>query len=310
MTTTPSKPLARPRLTGMARYNRKWGLILISPWLLGVVLFKLVPILASLVLSFTNFFLLDPQSVQFAGLANYAEIFKDPDVGVVLRQTLSLALIIIPFQTCASIFFAMVLSYKKLLMRNTIRSLFFLPSIVPSAAAMFVTQDFVNPRSGWLNRLILNPIGLGGLNHLGGRGNADTLFILASLWAVGPGFLIILSALQNIPNEIHEAARMDGANPVVHFLAITLPLISPAVFFSLIINLTAVFGGAILLDRGYSFNAATSSYDGYIHFVLFGMSQLGYASSLAWTFFVIVMIFVLTLFGTSRRWVYFPEAKA
>jgi multiple sugar transport system permease protein len=290
-------------------HNRLWGILLISPWLVGLIAFKLVPILVSLVFSLTNYMLLEPKNIQFAGIENYLKIFRDPDVGRVLWQTVSLGLMIIPFQTFASILLATILSYKKLLMKNAIRSLFFLPSIIPSAAAMYVTQGFINPSKGWLNQLILGPIGLASLNHLYSRNGGQTLFILTSLWAIGPGFLIILSALQHIPTEIHEAAQIDGANPVTHFFRITLPLVSPAVFFSLIINLTAVFGGAILLDRGNSFSTATSSYDGYIHYVLFGMFEVGYASSLAWMFFIIMLIVVLTIFGTSQRWVHFPDGK-
>ncbi len=304
-----NKPVPRPRWSGATLYNRMWGLLLISPWLIGVIVFKLTPILASLAYSFMNYMLLEPKLIQFAGLENYLKIFQDPDVGRVLWQTVSLGLMIIPVQTFSSVLLATVLSYKKLLMKNTIRSLFFLPSIIPSAAAMYVTQGFINPSKGWLNQLILGPIGLASLNHLYSRNGGTTLFILTSLWAIGPGFLIILSALQNIPTEIHEAAKIDGANTLTHFFRITLPLVSPAVFFSLIINLTAVFGGAILLDRGNSFTTATSSYDGYIHYVLFSMFQVGYASSLAWMFFIIMMIVVLTLFGTSKRWVYFPDGK-
>jgi multiple sugar transport system permease protein len=310
MNSVQPKSVSRPHRASGMPHNRLWGLLLISPWLIGMILFKLVPILVSLGFSLTNYMLLEPKNIQFSGIENYLKIFKDPDVGHVLWQTVSLGLMIIPFQTFASVLLATILSYKKLLMKNTIRSLFFLPSIIPSAAAMYVTQGFINPSKGWLNQLILGPIGLASLNHLYSRNGGQTLFILTSLWAIGPGFLIILSALQHIPTEIHEAAQIDGANPITHFFRITLPLVSPAVFFSLIINLTAVFGGAILLDRGNSFSAAISSYDGYIHYVLFGMFQVGYASSLAWMFFIIMVIVVLTLFGTSKRWVHFPDGKA
>ena len=311
MNSAQSKSVPRPRRTAKGlTHNRIWGLLLISPWLIGVILFKLTPIITSFIFSVTNYMLLEPKNIQFVGLENYLKIFKDPDVSHVLLQTVWLALMIIPFQTFASILLATLLSNKKLLMRNTIRSLFFLPSIIPAAAAMYVTQGFINPSKGWLNALILGPLGLASLNHLYSRNGGQTLFILSSLWAIGPGFLIIMSALQHIPDEIHEAARIDGANSLTHFFRITLPLVSPAIFFSLIINLTAVFGGAVMLNRGNSFQAAASSYDGYIHYVLFDMFQVGYASGLSWMFFIIMMIVVLTLFGTAKRWVYFPDGKA
>jgi multiple sugar transport system permease protein len=222
-------------------------------------------------------------------------------------------MVLIPLQISASVLLATLLSQKKLKMRNTVRSLFFLPSILPTAAAMFMFKGFVDPDVGWLNRLILGPIGLAGLNQLSAPHWEQTLFTLVSLWAIGPGFLIMMASLQAIPTEIHEAAQIDGANLFQHFFGITVPLISPAIFFTLILNLTAIFAGAILLDRGDTFggsySTATTSYDSYLHYVLFDLQKLGYASSLGWTFFAFVMIVVLALFATAKYWVYFPDAE-
>jgi len=291
------------------RFKRQIGLMLISPWLLGLLIFKLVPILASLVLSFTDFHLLNPDQMQLVGLGNYRIIFRDEEAVTVLWQTVKLALVIIPLQTFASIFIAALLSSQKLLAKNTMRTLFFLPSIIPAFAAALMWQGYVSPATGWLNRLILGPLGLETLNHFYSRGASQPLFILSSLWTIGPGILIMMGAMQGIPSEIYEAARIDGAGRLARFFKITIPLITPAIFFSLVLNLTSVFGGAILLDRGSRWRNDFSSYDGYINFVLFDMFKLGYASSLAWIFFVFVMILVLILFGTSKRWVYFPDRE-
>lgn len=299
------------------RRQRLWGLALISIWLIGFLIFKLLPILGSMLFSLTNWRLLDllhPENVQFVGLGNFVKIFNDQEALSVLLQSISLALIIIPVQTAASVFFATVLGNKKLKTKNAMRSLFFLPSIIPSAAAMFMFKGFVNPDTGWLNKLILGPLGLTGLNQLSSASGEEAFFILASLWAVGPGFLIIMSSLQAIPNEIHEAAQLDGANRLQHLFGITLPLASPAIFFTLVLNLTAVFSGSLLLDRGTNFSEtfsiSSTSYDSYLHYVLFDLQKLGYASSLGWTFFTFVLIVVLTLFATAKYWVYFPDAEA
>ena len=291
------------------RFKRQVGLLLIAPWLVGLLIFKLVPILASLALSFTDFHLLNPDKIQFVGLANYRIIFRDEEVVTVLWQTVKLALVIIPMQTFASIFVAALLSSQRLLGKNIMRTLFFLPSIIPAFAAALMWQGYVNPATGWLNRLILDPLGLASLNHFYSRGASQPLFILSSLWTIGPGILIMMGAMQGISSEIYESALMDGAGRLTRFFKITIPLITPAIFFSLVLNLTAVFGGAILLDRGSRWRADFSSYDGYINYVLFDMFKLGYASSLAWIFFVFVMILVLILFGTSKRWVYFPDRE-
>jgi multiple sugar transport system permease protein len=291
------------------RFKRQIGMMMISPWLLGLLIFKLLPILASLALSFTDFHLLNPDKIQFVGLANYRIVFRDEQAVTVLWQTVKLALVVIPLQTFASIVVAALLSSQKLLARNTMRTLFFLPSIIPAFAAALMWQGYVSPATGWLNRLILDPLGLASLNHFYSRGASQPLFILSSLWTIGPGILIMMGAMQGISSEIYEAARMDGAGRITRFFKITIPLITPAIFFSLVLNLTAVFGGAILLDRGNRWRNDFSSYDGYINYVLFDMFRLGYASSLAWIFFVFVLILVLILFGTSKRWVYFPDRE-
>ena len=170
-------------------------------------------------------------------------------------------------------------------------------------------EGFFDPRSGWLNRLILGPLGLEGLVRLSWRDEGQTLFIITSLWMIGPSLLIMMGAMQGIANEIYEAARVDGASRLRSFFAITLPLVSPAIFFSLILNLTAVFGGSILLDRGYTFDSSQSSYDGYVYFYLFRLFRLGAASSLAWIFFGLVMSVVALLFVTSKYWVFYPDRE-
>ena len=156
--------------------------MLISPWLAGLLLFQLAPILASLILSFTDFHLLTPEQTQFIGIANYRVLFRDQQAWDSLLQTVKLALVIIPLQTFASIFIAAVLSSDRLLAKNTMRTLFFLPSIIPAFAAALMWQGYVNPSTGWLNRLFLGPLGLASLNHLASRGaSQQPLFIISSL---------------------------------------------------------------------------------------------------------------------------------
>jgi multiple sugar transport system permease protein len=296
------------RLSAETRFKRQIGLFLISPWLLGLLLFKLAPILASLAFSFTDYQLLNPDQIQYIGLENYRNVLQDATAAMVLRQTLKLALIIIPLQIAGSIFIATLLSDRRLLMKNTIRTLFFLPSIIPAFAAALMWQGYLDPGIGWLP-LILQPLGLESLIASVPIGDVDPLFIMTSLWTIGPSILITMGAIQSIPSEIYEAARLDGAGRLTRFLRMTIPLITPAIFFSLVLNLTAIFGGAILLDRGSTYRGEISSYDGYVNYVLLDLFQVGYASSLAWVFFALVLVVILILFGTSRRWVYFPDRE-
>jgi ABC-type sugar transport system permease subunit len=289
------------------REKRLWGLLLISPWLIGLALFKLAPLLATLGISFTDFFLLTPNTMRYVGFKNYFDLFTDPNLWAAFLGTFKLALIVIPLQTAGAILLAALLNDEKLRLKDTLRVLFFLPSIIPSAAAVFMWQGFTNARSGWLNALFLNPLGLAKYIHFTNRGDTPSLLILATLWSIGPGFMIIMGAMQGIPAEIFEVAVVDGASRLRRFFSITLPLVTPAIFFTLILNLTAVFGGAILLDRGYGFNSNLSSVDNYLYFLLFNSFRLGSAASLAWIFFIFLLVLVLVLFATSKRWVYFPD---
>jgi multiple sugar transport system permease protein len=298
------------RKSSLLKPKQVTGLLLISPWLVGLVLFKLLPILASLGISFTDFYMLTPEETGFVGLGNYFQILGDQAVGYVLFETIGLALFTVPIQLGASIILAALLSSPRLKAKTALRTLFFLPSIIPSVAVFFMWIGFVNPSTGWLNRLILEPLGLIGFNNVYSEGATALLFAFSSLWSIGPGMLIVLGAMMSLPPEIQEAARVDGAGPLTRFFSITLPLVSPALFFALIINLISAFGGIVLLDRGNVYSGSASPYDGYVSDVMFRQFELGYASSLAWTFFILVMILVMVLFSTSRRWVYYPDREA
>jgi multiple sugar transport system permease protein len=306
---TPDTGMKPARRSFPALSKRAWGLLLISPWMIGFILFKLAPILATLVISFTNFFFLTPDQIGFVGLKNYINLFDDPNLGAAFLGTIKLALIVIPLQTIAAILLAALLSNRTLRMRDTLRMLFFLPSILPAAATMFMWQGFLNPKTGWLNPLLLNPLGLAKIIQIPTRGSNPTLLILATFWSIGPGFLIMMGAMQGIPADIYEAVLVDGAGRLRRFFSITLPMISPAIFFTIVLNLTAIFGGAILLDRGTSFNSGVSSVDSYLYRIMFGTFKLGAAASLAWIFFLFMLVVVTVLFVTSKFWVYFPDGR-
>jgi multiple sugar transport system permease protein len=286
------------------------GLLLISPWLIGFLLFKFIPILASLGLSFTDFYMLEPGETQFIGLDNYRRIAENLPLGFLIVATLSVVIRTVPLQLGASLLFAAMLNNGRLKLSTFSRTLFFLPSIIPGVAITFMWFGFVDPTTGWLNRFILEPLGLLGVDNAFSEATFTLLFLVSSLWSVGPGILIMLGAMQGIPDEIMEAARVDGAGPMVRFFGITLPIISPAIFFALVINLIGVFGGVILLDRAGSFRGGNSPFDNVIDRFMFGPEfQLGFAASLAWVFFVLVLVVILILFATSRRWVFYPDQE-
>jgi len=170
-------------------------------------------------------------------------------------------------------------------------------SIIPSTSIFFIFLGSL----GYLDRLIFTPLGLPPVQGFG------LLLPFMALWSIGPGFLIMYGAMESVSNEIYEAARVDGAGPFARFIYITLPMISPAIFFTLVINLTGAFGGAVLLDRGYILSFSLSPIEGYINTVMFTRLDLGYASALAWVTFSVMMALTIFLFRSSKRWVYFPE---
>jgi multiple sugar transport system permease protein len=284
------------------------GLLLISPWLVGLLLFKLLPILASLGISFTDFNMLTPGETRFVGLDNYVRLLRDEAMGYVLFETIALALSTIPLQLVASIGLATILNSRRLKWPGFLRTMFFVPSIIPSVAILFMWIGFLDPNTGWLNRFILEPLGLMGANGIYSDAARRLILSLNSLWAIGPGMLIMLGAMQSVPREIEESARVDGAGPVFRLFAITLPMISPAIFFALVINLITVFGGVLLLDRGNIFSGSESPVDGYISYQMFQQFDLGYATTLAWVLLLLVLGVILFLFSTSRKWVYYADA--
>ena len=285
------------------RFEAIVGYLFILPWLLGFILLKAVPILAALGFSFTDFNMLQPEEMRFIGLENYISFLRDRSAGASLFGSVEIFLQFVPLQMLISLGLAVICASERLRGKAFLRTLFFMPSIIPAIAIFIIISGLTYPNSGWVNKLIMEPLNLPPVN-------VGTVFgpILA-MWSIGPGFLIMLGAIQAIPKEIIEAARVDGAGPVNRFLSITVPMISPAIFFSLVINTISAFGGVALLDRGLPFSQSLSPMEGYIAFNIFSLSHLGYASALAWVMFLVVMVITILLFRSAKYWVHFPEEE-
>jgi len=303
---------ARPRLRSrnkrysLSRYSAWMGFLFILPWILGFILLKAFPIFTALGYSFTNFRMLQPDQTQFIGLQNYITFIHDPRAWGSLIRSINYFLLTVPIEMIAALALAAIFSSDRLRGKRLLRTLFFMPSVIPAIAISFIISGLLNPNSGWINQLILKPLSLPGIP---GRGNFFQ--IVLALWTIGPGFLIMLSAMLSVPREIYEAARVDGAGPAARFFLITFPMISPAVFFSLVINMISSFGGVALLDRGLPYSQSLSPMESYISRQLFsGEYNLGYASALAWVMFVVVMVITLILFYSTRFWVHFPEEES
>ena len=270
-TTQPNKHLS------LRKYEATVGFLFLLPWLLGFLFFKAVPILAALGFSFTNFKMLEPEKTQFIGLANYLTFFRDSSAGASLFGSISYFILSVPLEMVVALFLAAVFTSDRLKGKRIMRTLFFMPSIIPAIAIFIIISGLIDPNTGWFTRLF----------HLSSSVPLYNLFpIILSLWTIGPGFLIMLGAMQAVPKELYEAARVDGAGPINRFVSITLPMCSPAIFFSLVINMISSFGGVALLDRGLAYSQSLSPMESYITYQMFSFMNLGYASALAWIMFI------------------------
>jgi multiple sugar transport system permease protein len=249
--------------------------------------------------------MLNPENTQFVSLANYITFFKDRSAGAALFGSISYFVLSVPLEMLVALGLATLFCTERLRGKRIMRTLFFMPSIIPALAIFLIISGLISPNSGWIDRLIITPL------HLSHSLPLYNLFpLILSLWTIGPGFLIMLAAMQAIPKELYEAARVDGAGPIYRFVTITLPMSSPAIFFSLVINMISAFGGVALLDRGMTYSQSLSPMESYISRQMFNFSRLGYASALSWVMFIVVMTMTIILFRSARSWVHFPEERS
>jgi len=289
--------ISKPRKRTRRQQEALIGLLFISPWLIGFILFKVLPILAALIFSLTNFHMLNPGATQFIGLANYARLIHDPSAGGSLFGSIEYFLLTVPLEMIVALVLAAIFTSKRLKGRRLLRVLIFMTAIIPATSIFFIFQGSMM----YAEKLIFKPM------NLPAPDSYNLILPFMALWSIGPGFLIMYSAMESVPGEIYEAARVDGAGPMARFVLVTLPMISPAIFFTLVINLTGAFGGALLLDRGYILSFSLSPMESYINQVMFKKADLGYASALAWVTFTVMMIMTVVLFRSAKRWVFFPE---
>jgi len=292
----------------MERSLKIWGIIFLSPWIIGFFAFTFLPMVASLLFSFTDFNLLRPNDVQFIGWANYNRLFSDPQVAAASGATLRYALVALPVAIFAPIGMAALLNSHNLVLRRVYTTLFYMPYMVPVVSAVFIWQGFLNPQSGWLNQFLAS-IGITGPDWINSVDWIYPALVLISLWATGNAMLPTLAGMQGVPTELYEAAKVDGANAWVRFRRITFPMISPVIFYNLIltvIGLFRYFDIPYILGRGQGNpGGATNLYNVYIYRNAFTYQDMGYASTLAWVLFVVAMIVTLILFVSARFWVYY-----
>lgn len=286
-----------------------WGYIFISPWLLGLLFFIGGPIVASLYLSFTKYDILS--APQFVGFQNYQYAFsQDVLFWPSLGRTFYYAVVAVPLGLVGSLALAMLLN-QRLKGTNFFRTCFFLPSLTPSVALSVLWLWLLQPKLGLVNSLLSN-IGLGGYPWLTDSHTVIPSFILIALWGgMGGGtMLIFLAGLQGVPTELEDAARVDGAGAWSKFRNVTLPIITPTLFFNLVLGIIGalqVFTVAfVATDGGPDYGSWFFALQ--IYQQSFRYLQLGYGAALAWIFLFIIMILTGINFALSRKWVFYRGA--
>ncbi len=295
-------------ITGLARSQERWGFIFISPWIVGFLAFTLIPIVATLVLSFTNYNPVTPEKTQFVGVDNFTTMVKDAKFLASLMVTLRYGILAIPVSFAAGLLLAALVNSKHLVGRDFFRTMFYMPAMIPVVASGMIWSGVMNTQSGWIN-LMLETAGIKGPDWLNDLNWIYPALVLIGLWGLGNLMLTLLAGMQGVPNELYEAARMDGANGIDQFINITLPMISPVIFYNLTLMLIGAFKYfdlAYVLKNGTGAPAdATLFYNLNLYKNAFTYNLMGYASGLAWVLFIIVLGLTLLMFATSGRWVYY-----
>lgn len=283
------------------------GILWSSPWLLGFLLFTLGPMVASLYLSFTDYTI--SSAPNWVGLQNFVRALSGADdlFWPSLGRTLQYALVMVPLGIIGSLLAAVALN-QRLRGKAIYRTLFFLPSLTPVVASAVIWRWLFQPEWGAANWLLWN-LGIQGPKWLDDPDTAMLSLMIMALWGSigGSTMVIFLAGLQNVPQELYEAASIDGAAGFTRFRHVTLPMISPTMFFNLVIGIVAalkVFASAVVATGGGP-SYATWFFVLHLYQNGFQSFDMGYASALAWIFFVVVMAFTLINIFTSRRWVYY-----
>jgi multiple sugar transport system permease protein len=316
MTSSSELSMAKRELPWMVRLLRfqsiaslrqaGWGVLFATPWLLGLIIFVLGPILASLYFSLTRYDIVS--TPQFLGIGNYQRaFFEDALMWPSLGRTLRYAITVVPLSVIGSLALAMLLNqgYR---MTSIYRTLFFLPSLTPSVALAILWVWLFQPQLGPVN-YALGQLGIRGPGWFNSPQWALPSMVIISLWGSfgGTHMLIFLSALQGVPQELYDAADVDGAGRWRKFLNVTLPMISPSLLFNLIMGVIGamkVFTLAYVATQGGPARA-TWFYALHLYTVTFQYFEMGYGAALAWFFAFIVIVITLIQFRMSQHWVFY-----
>jgi ABC-type sugar transport system permease subunit len=286
---------------------------LVFPFIIMLFFLKLFPILKGVWLSFTNFTGFNYGSEKFIGAFNYKRILTDHDAIYSFFRTLEIGLIMVPLNLAIGLVLALLLN-KAIKGVSLFRVLFYLPSIIPVVASGMMWRGIFQKNDGLINNL-LGIIGIRPLHWLG-YDLVTVSLIIMMLWTAGSGLLINLAALKGVPIELYESSQLDGASAFQQFIRITFPMISPTIFFNLligIINTLQLFTQPVMLTEGDNWSLAilntplkpNYTYLVHIYQQIFVGSRYGYGLALVWIIFIVIMLMTLVVYSTSKYWVHY-----
>lgn len=279
------------------------GFLFCSPYILGIILFWLGPMVYSVFLIGQKWNMLT--AAEYIGLGNIERMFADKMVGKALFNTAYYTFIGVPLQLAVAFGLAVLLN-QEVRGQSVFRTIYYLPSIIPAVATGVIWVQMLNPQYGVVNTM-LGWFGVEPIKWLFDPMYAKPAFILMSLFSVGTAMIIFLAGLQSVPPAVMEAAIIDGATSWARFWKIKVPIISPIVFFNVIMGIIGsfqVFTASFVMTRGGPQNA-TLFFVLYIYQQGFELFRMGYAAVLSWFLFIIIMILTIIQFSLSRRWVYY-----
>lgn len=300
-----NRPPGVRRRTRYKREDVRAGYVFVSPWLLGFALLTAFPMLASLYLAFTDYNLF--QDPEWVGLANFQDLFTDPRFLQSAQVTAVYVFIGTPIKLAASLGAAMLLNTRHR-GQGAYRSIFYLPSLVGASVSIAIIWKAMFTDDGIVDQ-VQQFFGLPAGGWVGNPDMTMPMMILLAVWTFGAPTVIFLAGLKQVPNELYEAAEIDGAGPWRRFVSITVPMLSPVVFFNLLMEMIGafqVFGSAFIISGGTGGPAgSTMFYTLYLYLRGFQDFKMGYAAAMAWVLVIVVGLLTAILFKTSRGWVHY-----
>jgi multiple sugar transport system permease protein len=296
---------ARLKSGTIEKSQLKWGYFFIWPCIFGLLVFNFGPMIFSLFMGFTQWDIIRPP--EFTGLANYAAILSDPLVGQSFRVTLYYTVLSVPLITVTTFLIALLLN-TGVRGISVFRTIFYIPSIVPLVASSAIWMYIFDPMFGLLNSII-RAMGLPPQSFIYSREGVIPGLAVMAVWGAGNTVVIYLAGLQGISKQLYEAADLDGANAFQRFFRITVPLMTPIIFFNMLmamIGAMQTFTQAFIMTNGGP-NNASLFYSLLLYRTAFKFQRMGYASAMSWILFVVIAVLTLMVFRSSNKWVFYEN---